>query len=91
MNNFSLIGKFNKFDIINDSYVKLFIDSSSPTKKNLLISITTSNKKSIYKLQKGDLLGIKGFIDIQDTMVTLIASNITWISKTKNKLQALYL
>ena len=78
MNSFSIIGRFHSFEIIDDSNVIINISSSSPYHKKILISIMTSNEKNVYKLKKGDLLGIKGFIDHH-----LIASNITWLSKEK--------
>lgn len=78
MNSFSLIGKFHNFEIINDNNVKITVASSSPYHKKILIPIITSNEEKIYKLKKGDLLGIKGFIDS-----CLIASSITWLSQKK--------
>lgn len=78
MNSFSLIGNFHSFEILNNSSVKLTIYSSSPYHKKILVPIITSNEKNLYKLHKGDLLGIKGFIDN-----CLIATSITWLSQEK--------
>ena len=78
MNNFSLIGKFHSFEIINNNKIKILVTSSSPYHKKILIPIITSNEDKIYQIKKGDLLGIKGFIDSH-----LIASNITWLSQKK--------
>lgn len=83
MNNFSLIGKFQKIIKINNSNLLLVLQTSSPYHKKIDLSIHTIQESLVSKIKKDDLLGVKGFIDNDHGKINLIASKIIWLSNDK--------
>lgn len=80
MNNFSIIGNFVKLDSIDENVI--YITSTSPLNKNILIPIVCSSNQ-IFKINENDLLGIHGFIENENNSIKLIASKIVWLSNKK--------
>lgn len=80
MNNFSIIGNFVKLDNIDGNVI--YISSTSPLNKKILIPITFSGEQ-IFRINENDLLGIHGFIECEKNSIKLVASKIIWLSEKK--------
>ena len=80
MNNFSIIGNFVKLDGIDENVI--YISSTSPSNKKILIPITCSGEQ-IFRINENDLLGIHGFIEYENNSIKLIASKVVWLPNNK--------
>lgn len=79
MNNFSIIGRCKNIKRLNQNNYIINIISKSPLNESIIVPIHISKNIYIKKIKANDLLGINGFIDIQDSVIIFLASKIIWL------------
>lgn len=85
MNNFSIIGRFLGFSYICNNKICIKLNINSPLRKNMEIEVETTYDKNIEKLNYNDILGIKGYIEKNESNVSLFCTKIVWLPKKYNK------
>ena len=90
LNNCVLMGRLKELEIKENNGVKMgimYLSTPKSDKENVILEIVLYenmiNNMEKY-CDKGDLVGIKGKIDLLDNKTTIIAEKITYLSTRKD-------